>query len=58
MARLFMLRYGKGGAPVKDEDGSIMYFGNKQDAKQTRDMFGGDTVVSYGIDHKLFKGVL
>jgi hypothetical protein len=57
MTRLFMLRYGKGGAPVKDEDGSIMYFGNKQDAKQTRDMFGGDTVVSYGIDHKLYKGV-
>lgn len=53
-----MLRHGKAGSPVKDDDGSVMYFSNKQDAKQTRDMFGGDVVVSYGIDHKLFKGVL
>lgn len=58
IARLFMLRHGKAGSPVKDDDGSVMYFSNKQDAKQTRDMFGGDVVVSYGIDHKLFKGVL
>lgn len=58
MFRLFMLRHGKQGAPVKDEDGSIMYFDNKIDAKQTRDLLGSEVVVSYGIDHKLFKGVL
>jgi hypothetical protein len=56
--RLFMLRYGKQGAPVKDEDGSIMYFSSKMEAKQTRDAFGSNIVVSIGPDHKLFKGVL
>lgn len=55
--RLFMLRYGKQGAPVKDEDGSIMYFSSKMEAKQTRDAFGSNIVVSLGPDHKLYKGV-
>lgn len=57
MFRLFMLRYGKNGAPVKDDGGDIMYFNDKQQAKQTRDMLGGGVVVSYGKDHKLYKGV-
>ena len=57
MLRLFMLRHGKNGAPVKDDGGDVMYFANKQQAKQTRETFGGGVVVSYGKDHKLFKGV-
>lgn len=57
MFRLFMLRHSKQGAPVKDEDGSVMYFQDKMRAKAARNAFGGSTVVSIGPDHKLYKGV-
>ncbi len=56
MKRLFMLRHGKGGSAVKDDDGSVYYFGNKMQAKFTRDYLQQDVVVSFGPDHKLYKG--
>lgn len=52
--KLFMLRASKQGKPVQDDNGNIMYFGNKMDAKDARDKIGGSTVVSYGPDHKLY----
>jgi hypothetical protein len=54
--KLFCLRYGKGGAYVKDSTGTVAYFGDKQTAKKARDAVGGNLVVSYGVDHKLYKG--
>lgn len=57
MKRLFVLRHNKGGAIVKGADSQPMYFKTKQDAKRARDVIGGTTVVSYGIDHKRYKGV-
>jgi hypothetical protein len=54
--RLFMLRYGKGGSAVKGDGGEPLYFGSKPEAKQVRDTIGGNLVVSYGVDHKLYKG--
>lgn len=55
--RLFMLRYGKWGPPVKDSRGFIVYFDNKEKAKRTRDELntGLDRpifVVSHGPDHR------
>lgn len=55
--RLFMLRYGKWGPPVKDSRGFIVYFDNKEKAKRTRDELntGLDRpifVVSHGPDHQ------
>ena len=55
--KLFMLRASKHGKPVQDATGNILYFSNKMDAKEARDKIGGTTVVSYGIDHKLYRGV-
>ena len=54
MKRLFVLRYGKGGAIVHGEDGVPLYFDNKMDAKRIRDernKTDGRVVVSYGPDH-------
>jgi hypothetical protein len=51
--RLFMLRHGRGGQPVKDEQGQVIYFNDKMIAKKAR---LEDQVVSYGPDHKLYKG--
>ena len=51
--KLFVLRHGKGGAIVKGDDGQPLYFFDKQMAKRAR---GDDQVVSYGPDHKLYKG--
>jgi hypothetical protein len=56
MKRLFILRRGKSGAVIKDDDGQVMYFGSKPEAKAARNSIGGNTVVSVGIDHKLYKG--
>ena len=55
MKRLFMLRSGKGGAPVKGQDGLVLYFSVKPEAKKARDEIGGNTVVSFGPDHMKFK---
>lgn len=52
--KLFMLRHGKGGAPVVDADGNVIYYSNKAVAKQNR---GDKQVVSYGIDHQKYRGV-
>lgn len=55
--RLFVLRHGKGGAIVRDEKTQQpLYYSNKPAAKQVRDTLGGTTVVSYGPDHRKFKG--
>lgn len=52
--KLFMLRHGQGGKPVKDEKGNVIYYNNKAVAKQNR---GDNQVVSYGIDHRKFKSL-
>jgi|TARA_R100000231_G_scaffold47840_2_gene40980 hypothetical protein len=51
--KLFVLRYGKGGDVVKGEDGTPLYFNDKQVAKNHR---GDNMVVSYGPDHRKHKG--
>ena len=53
MKRLFMLRHGKGGSPVKGDNGEVLYFGSKPKAKAERDKRDG-TVVSFGPDHDKF----
>jgi hypothetical protein len=56
MKRLFMLRRGKSGSPVKGEDGAVMYFGNKMEAKKARgNPENSELVVSFGPDHNKFK---
>jgi hypothetical protein len=57
MKRLFIIRRGKRGEPVRDDDHSILSFPSKPLAKQVRDQLGGEYVVSYGPDHHKFKGV-
>ena len=57
MKRLFMLRHNKGGSAVLGADKQPIYFQTKQEAKAARNVIGGNTVVSVGIDHKLYKGV-
>jgi hypothetical protein len=51
--KLFVLRHGKGGAIVKGDDGKPLYFTDKQHAKKAR---GDNQVVSYGPDHRKFRG--
>ena len=55
--KLFVLRHGKGGAIVKGEDNQPLYFNDKRTAKLAREQRDG-TVVSYGPDHKLYKGAI
>jgi hypothetical protein len=55
MKRLFMLRRGKLGAPVKGADGAVTYYGNKMEAKRARDAGEPGLVVSFGPDHNKFK---
>ena len=50
--KLFMLKTHKGGVPVTDEGGSIIYYSDKMTAKRSRT---GSQVVSYGIDHHKYK---
>ena len=57
MKRLFMLRHSKGGSAVLGTDKHPVYFQSKQEAKVARNELGVSTVVSVGIDHKLYKGV-
>ena len=52
--KLFMLRYGQGGRPVKDEHGNVIFYNNKSVAKRNR---GDNHVVSYGVDHRKFKSL-
>ena len=49
--RLFMLRQGKGGKPVTDSDGNVIFYPDKPLAKQAR---VGGQVVSKGVDHKRY----
>ena len=52
--KLFFLRYGKGGGYVIDEGtGKPVHFNNKKTAKLHRK---DNMVVTYGSDHKKFKG--
>jgi hypothetical protein len=53
--KLFCLRHGKGGAVVTGDNNQPLYFREKRDAKIAREQRQG-TVVSYGPDHKLYKG--
>ena len=51
--KLFMLRHEKGGAPVTDDEGNVIYYSNKMIAKNAKT----DTqVVSLGVDHRKYKG--
>jgi|DEB0MinimDraft_10_1074344.scaffolds.fasta_scaffold610736_1 hypothetical protein len=51
--RLFIIREGKNGRPLRGDDGKVIYFNDKMLAKRQRQ---DDQVVSYGPDHKLYKG--
>lgn len=60
MKQLFMLRTNKRGNSIKN-DGVPYYFDNKAEAKKARDHYREkgmwpECVVSYGPDHRLFKG--
>ena len=55
--RLYMLRYGKRGAPVRDSTGRIIYFNDKESAKRQRNEHNTGVnpsifVVSTGPDHQ------
>lgn len=55
MKRLFVLKQYKSGPVVLDSTtNQPLYFANKQEAKKIRDSLGGNTVVSYGPDHRLY----
>ena len=56
MRRLFGLRTARKGPLVTDQFGEPVYYDNKMDAKRHRDRMGGQTVVSFGPDHKLYEG--
>jgi hypothetical protein len=58
MKRLFILRNGKRGAPIRDSRNEVLAFASKPEAKAARDALGGDHVVSFGPDHSKFKGQL
>ena len=49
--KLFMLREHQGGVPVRDKNGDIIFYSDKQVAKKSR---VGNQVVSYGIDHRKY----
>ncbi len=51
LKKLFMLRKQRGGTPIKGDNGNIIYYASKQDAKQART---DDQCVSYGVDHRKF----
>jgi len=56
MKRLFVLRKHKNGPVILNKQGEPFYFDSKMAAKTARNAIGGDTVVSHGPDHKLYKG--
>ena len=49
--RLFILRRGKRGEPLRDDDHTIITFPSKEEAKALRNHMGDAYVVSYGPDH-------
>ena len=49
--KLFMLRQHQGGVPVRDKNGDIIFYSDKQVAKKSR---VGNQVVSYGFDHRKY----
>lgn len=51
--RLFALRKHRKGPLVRDQFGDTIYFNNKTEAKRLRDRLGGNTVVTFGPDHKM-----
>lgn len=58
MKRLFALRDSRGQL-VRTEDKQPMYFADKQSARNYRSKLTQETgvyFVTYGIDHKLYKG--
>jgi hypothetical protein len=58
MKRLFALRDSRGQL-VRTEDKQPMYFADKQTARNYRSKLTQETgvyFVTYGIDHKLYKG--
>lgn len=58
MKRLFALRDSRGHL-VRNEDNTPKYFADKQSARVYRSKLTQDTnvfFVTYGIDHKLYKG--
>lgn len=48
---LFILRRGKKGDPLRDDDHSLITFPSKGEAKALRNKLGENYVVSYGPDH-------
>ena len=46
-----MLRQHQGGVPVRDKNGDIIFYSDKQVAKSNRK---GNQVVSYGFDHRKY----
>ena len=50
--RLFILRRGKRGEPVRDDDHTLITFPSKEEAKALRNHLGDTYVVSYGPDHR------
>jgi hypothetical protein len=58
MKRLFALRDSRGQI-VRNEDKQPMYFADKQSARNYRSKLTSEVnvyFVTYGIDHKLYKG--
>jgi hypothetical protein len=55
--RLFILRRGKHGEPLRDDDHTVITFNDKTTAKQWRDKLGGTYVVSHGPDHHKTTGI-
>ena len=55
MKKLFMIRERRKGAIVRAQDGEIIYFSNKMEAKLFRDRLGDPAVVSFAPDHKLYE---
>ena len=58
MKRLFVLRDSRGNL-VRDDNNQPMYFADKQVARTYRSKLTQETgvyFVTYGIDHKLYKG--
>lgn len=54
--RLFAIREYKRGPLIRDQAGNVMYFTDKMEAKRYRDGMPAGAVVTFGPDHKLFKG--
>ena len=49
---LFIIRRGKKGDPLRDDDHSLITFPSKEEAKALCNKLGEPYVVSYGSDHR------